>query len=445
MSSFEYRRRPSYGPSSPSIGSRGARTRTQIVEAALRCFTTKGYYSTSVDDIASLAETSRASLYQYFESKDSIFIELMIESGTALGRELRHMGPLGPDAIGYASLRRWLSESCRIYDTYAPMFIEWANVNTSRGSLREEVAGYVEFHVENFATALRDTVSDVAEARLAAIVVLGIYTRYNYIRHVYRPGLTDAKLFESLACALQRYLFPTTPDRVLAGGLRTDESDAVERPPVTRIGPLATLTSPASIDREDPFDGISEQSAATVRQLLDASGRVFAANGYHATNIDQIVNEAGLARGTFYRYFSNKVQLITTLSHEASATMCPLFNEFERFATGKDPALLRDWLGRFLAAQRTYAGVMRSWTEGLPIDPALLVGAAETVEALSNAIEATFGPARGYPLDRRAAGMLMTSLLENVPNQGAGARLAPTDGEIVEAQALFIERVILPA
>lgn len=416
----------------------------QIVDAALRCFTTKGYYSTSVDDIASLASTSRATLYQYFESKDSIFIELMVESGTALGREVRHIQPLGPDSDGYASLCRWLGESCRIYDTYAPMFIEWANVTKSRGSLRQEVAAYADFHIENFANALPRAVYDQAEGRVAALVVLGVFSRYNYLRHVDRPGLTDARLLENLACGLQRYLFPATPDRVLAGGPRTRDAHGLDQASSRGLGPLSTVPSPATIDREDPFDGISDQSATTVRQLLDAAGRVFAANGYHASNIDQIVSEAGLARGTFYRYFSHKKQLITQLSFEASATTCPLFGEFEHFATDKDPARLRDWLRRFLAAQRTYAGVMRSWTEGLPIDPALMVGRAETVEALSNAIEATFGPARSYPLDKRAAGMLFASLLENVPNEGAGARLAPTDEQIVEAQALFTERVIFP-
>ena len=40
VSEVEYQRRPSCGPSSPSIGSRGARTRMHIAEAALHCFTT---------------------------------------------------------------------------------------------------------------------------------------------------------------------------------------------------------------------------------------------------------------------------------------------------------------------------------------------------------------------------------------------------------------------
>ena len=77
MTDQAFTRRPSYGPTSPTIGSRGARTRQQVVEAALECFTEQGFHATSVEDIAIRASTSRATLYQYFESKDAIFVELM--------------------------------------------------------------------------------------------------------------------------------------------------------------------------------------------------------------------------------------------------------------------------------------------------------------------------------------------------------------------------------
>lgn len=443
MSDLEYQRRASYGPSSPTVGARGARTRMQIADAALRCFTTKGYYGTSIDDIATLASTSRATLYQYFESKESIFIELMVESGTALARELRHLSPLGADADGYAALRRWLGESCRIYDTYAPMFIEWANVTTAERSLHGEIAGYVDFHVEHLSTTLRAAGIDAEQANTASVIVLGLFTRFNYIRHVYRPGPSDLQLIESLACAIQRYLFPATTDRVLIGGLRVDHIDD-GRPPVTQMGPLGELPPRRGLDSASPFDGLSAQTAGTVRQLLDAAGRVFAANGYQAANVDQIIGEAGLARGTFYRYFSDKTEVIIALSHEASAAMIPLFEEFERFGTDRDPEALHGWLGRFLAVQRRYAGVMRTWTEGVPVDSALLAGAADVVAAMSGAVEATFGPPRPYPLDRRAAGMLLSALLEHAPNEGAGSTYEPSDEQIVEEQQRFIERVLFP-
>ena len=83
------------------MGTRGARTREQITDAARECFIDKGFHGTAVEDIAALAKTSRATLYQYFESKDAIFIELLRECGGALHRVLRRLGPLGPTAQGY--------------------------------------------------------------------------------------------------------------------------------------------------------------------------------------------------------------------------------------------------------------------------------------------------------------------------------------------------------
>lgn len=446
MTDQDFQRRSSYGPSSPQVGERGARTRMLIADAALRRFTTKGFHATSVDDIASAADTSRATLYQYFESKDAIFIELMIESGTALAAATSHIGRLGADAEGYESLHRWLESCCSVYDQYAPMFIEWANVNAANSSLRAQVVDYVDFHANRFGRALKEGHFADGEPEVAAILTIALFTRFNYIRHIYRPGLTDDQLLDSLAAAIQLYLFPDTPVAVLSGHRPETAHGAVsdERPPVTVMGPLASIPARGSIEAYDPFEGVSDQSATTVRALLDAASRVFAANGYNATNIDQIVSEAGLARGTFYRYFSEKVELLTALSQEASAAMVPLFDEFTHVANDRDPVALRSWLRRFLADQRRYAGVMRAWTEGFPIDPALMVGAAETVEAMSTAIASTFGPQRAYPLDRRAAGMLLSSLLENFPNEGRGGVHEPTDDQIVEAQAHFIERVLLP-
>ncbi len=274
---------------------------------------------------------------------------------------------------------------------------------------------------------------------------MALFTRFNYIRHVYRPGLTDPELLDSLATAVQLFLFPDTPQKVLVAGPRSAQPPTISsmRPPISDIGPLASLPPRGSIPIHNPFEGLSSQAAQTVRQLLDASGRVFAANGYDVANIDQIVMEAGLARGTFYRYFSDKLELITTLSQEAALTMGPMFEQFGDVVT-HGPQALRDWLTEFLAAQRKYSGVMRAWTEGFPIEPALLASAADVVRSMSGAIRATFGPPRPYPLDRRAAGMLFSGLLEHFPNEGTGSKYEPDDNEIVEAQALFVERVLVP-
>jgi len=48
----------------------------EIFEAALHCFNHKGYYGTSIDDIAAQAAISKGGIYHHFPSKKSLFIEL---------------------------------------------------------------------------------------------------------------------------------------------------------------------------------------------------------------------------------------------------------------------------------------------------------------------------------------------------------------------------------
>jgi AcrR family transcriptional regulator len=48
--------------------------RERIKQEALNVFATKGYYSTSMNDIAENLDCSKATLYQYFKSKDDLFV-----------------------------------------------------------------------------------------------------------------------------------------------------------------------------------------------------------------------------------------------------------------------------------------------------------------------------------------------------------------------------------
>lgn len=48
----------------------------EIFEAALYCFIKKGYYETSIDDIAARAGISKGGIYHHFSSKKKLFIDL---------------------------------------------------------------------------------------------------------------------------------------------------------------------------------------------------------------------------------------------------------------------------------------------------------------------------------------------------------------------------------
>jgi len=53
--------------------------------------------------------------------------------------------------------------------------------------------------------------------------------------------------------------------------------------------------------------------------LLDAAKRRFARRGYHRTSIDDIIDEAGIARGTFYLHFESKRAIFDELVAELLA------------------------------------------------------------------------------------------------------------------------------
>jgi len=56
---------------------RSIKTKEKILEAALQLFCSKGYYKTTTNEIAKLANVSIGSLYSYYKDKDTIFLEIL--------------------------------------------------------------------------------------------------------------------------------------------------------------------------------------------------------------------------------------------------------------------------------------------------------------------------------------------------------------------------------
>ena len=57
------------------------------------------------------------------------------------------------------------------------------------------------------------------------------------------------------------------------------------------------------------------------RLILGAAVRVFASKGYHASRVDDIAAEAGVAHGLLYHYFASKEELLETIFRETWAEL----------------------------------------------------------------------------------------------------------------------------
>jgi AcrR family transcriptional regulator len=65
----------------------------------------------------------------------------------------------------------------------------------------------------------------------------------------------------------------------------------------------------------------SERSEATIRAVLDAARRLFAAGGFEATSIDAIAARAGVAKGAVYHHFKSKEDIFVQVFEAASAEL----------------------------------------------------------------------------------------------------------------------------
>ncbi len=58
------------------VNSNGEKSKQLLREKAIELFSTNGYYQTKISDIVKAAEVTQPTFYLYFESKDSLFLEL---------------------------------------------------------------------------------------------------------------------------------------------------------------------------------------------------------------------------------------------------------------------------------------------------------------------------------------------------------------------------------
>jgi AcrR family transcriptional regulator len=91
-----------------------------------------------------------------------------------------------------------------------------------------------------------------------------------------------------------------------------------------------------------------ESEALTKRdQLVETAGRLFYREGYHATGIDRILAEAGVAKMTLYKHFRSKEELILAVLAKRSAQFRESFAQFleaKKRTPERELLAVFDWL-----------------------------------------------------------------------------------------------------
>ncbi len=117
----------------------------------------------------------------------------------------------------------------------------------------------------------------------------------------------------------------------------TTVSPCIRGEPTTTLAPVLAVRQIGSEEKR--------------RQILDAAVRVFAHKGFHTSRVGDIAEEAGVAHGLLYHYFSSKDEVIETIFRENWSV---LVERLRAVADSKESA--RDQL-RYAAAI-----LLRTWT-----------------------------------------------------------------------------------
>ncbi|WP_066371651.1 TetR/AcrR family transcriptional regulator [Neobacillus fumarioli] len=72
--------------------------RQSLLESALKCFGEKGYHLTTMDDIVAYSKMSKGLIYNYFKSKEELYISLMDERSIKTLEDLRNRFKQIPEA-----------------------------------------------------------------------------------------------------------------------------------------------------------------------------------------------------------------------------------------------------------------------------------------------------------------------------------------------------------
>jgi len=114
--------------------------------------------------------------------------------------------------------------------------------------------------------------------------------------------------------------------------------------------------------------------AARRRQILDAARVCFLRKGFHATSMQEVIEEAGLSVGAVYRYFRGKDEIVMAVAQDATDRVIAAFAQV---ATDPAPVPLLDAVDRALAHAETETGpdgafplALEVWS-GAARDPAL--------------------------------------------------------------------------
>lgn len=158
--------------------------RRQILDVALKAFSTAGYHNTSMSDIAEALAMTKPVVYQYFDSKRALYLELLQDVSRDLTESVTNaiataVSPKSQVEKGMHAYFTWVDKN---RDAFALLFESSARVD-------EEFADIVHEFEENAARAIAPFISADVSAEDQHTFAVGIVGMAETVsRQILRSG-----------------------------------------------------------------------------------------------------------------------------------------------------------------------------------------------------------------------------------------------------------------
>ncbi|MCM3923108.1 TetR family transcriptional regulator [Frankia sp. AiPs1] len=409
-------------PASQAIGAEGARACQEIIAAARRLFVERGYHGTSVQAVAEATGRSDAAFYQYFHGKLEVFRIFFEELGVDLVDHFQRLPVLSEGPAGLAVFRAWLGELGAVLRRHSPVFAEWplstaepAVVdNSALDSAALDSAAVDSAVVDNPSEEYLQVLAASLPPRLARADTGGVDTRVLSVAvicivewthivsdargKIARGPDEDDALHDALASMIHRALFPApelTPHspeptprlaeptpRLPGPTVRSPGSSLASPRPRPRpdlaalaraagiAGTTGTARTAAPAPGEVPAQrdaslppglrrSVTGRGRSTVETIIEAAVAAFEHRGLAGTSVNDIIARSGVAHGTFYRYWTDRTAIFTTLAHRAAVHICDHFDALPAVGTADE---LAGWVDDWLRIVERHGTVFHIWT-----------------------------------------------------------------------------------
>jgi AcrR family transcriptional regulator len=117
----------------------------QMVAAAERLFSERGYHGVSMDEIAAASGISKPMLYEYFGSKEKLFLACVERARGRLFEEIARAvrGRDEPEQALRAGIEAFLAFADQQRTTWAVLFGDGGSFNEAAAAIRSEQAGLI--------------------------------------------------------------------------------------------------------------------------------------------------------------------------------------------------------------------------------------------------------------------------------------------------------------